>query len=161
MEVFMRFIARFLLVLLLIPVSSHAYEWPKVNFSYGVGLRYGVLSSPVPLVNVYRSFGDTSVFFEGVGSVGFIIGNIGVAHKVSKHVGVTLSRIEGGSMGPGFFGYKLGAIYNSNEFNQSGWETSLEIYSITNYYGEYAIADAVNWVSEDLLFPSISFGYQW
>jgi len=158
----MRFIARFSLVLLLLtPVLSHAYEWPKVNFSYGVGLRYGVLSSPMPLVNVYRSFGDTSVFFEGVGSVGFIIGNIGVAHKVSKHVGVTLSKIEGGSIGPAFFGYKLGTIYNSNEFNQSGWETSLAIYSITDYYDESIYPDAENWVSKDLLFPSISFGYQW
>ncbi len=155
----MRFIARFFLVfLLLTPVLSYADGWPKVNFSYGVGLRYGVFTFPLPLVNISKSFGDTSLFAEGVGSAVLISGHIGVAHKLSKHVGITLSRIEGGFIGPVFFGYKLGAIYNSNEFNERGWETSFGLYSLTL---ENLIADANQKTREELLVPSISFGYQW
>ena len=127
------------------PVSSHS--------GAGIGLRYGIASFPLPLININKRF-DKSVFFiEGVlGSI-IIIGAAGINYQLSQKSSTSLAMVQGGSIGVGFSGYKLGYTFNSNQFNQEGWEISLELYSLTNTY----TYDGLN--TKHQFIPTISLGY--
>lgn len=120
----------------LFPITASADAGIDIRIGVGVGLRYGVVSAPIPLINISKMVGNSVIYTEAVLTPFLLAGSVGYSHKLSEHTGFTLSKIYGGSIGPKFTGYKIGVTYNSHEFNKQGWETSLDYYAMTMKYSD-------------------------
>ena len=144
-------------VMLLSNANSHADSSFKFHAGVGAGLRYAGATFPFPLINMNKNIGESTIFIEGALSPAIILGSIGYAHKISNRYSFKVSAIKVGTISESFSGYRLGYVYNSNVFNGNGWETSLELYSISR---RNTTLDS-NDVKSRSLFPSVSFGYIW
>jgi hypothetical protein len=149
-----------ILIAITIFFPSMSYSQVSFNFhyAYGVGTRYAIVNGPIPLVHTNISIDNYMLFVEAVGSMFIVSLTIGCAYKLNSNSGIHLAGFKGGSIGVDAKGYKIGYIYNSNGYNKKGWETTVELLSITaseqdTYYD--------NKKSEKYIFPSISFGYHW
>lgn len=132
---------------LLFPFYSCA-EQPSLNFhiAHGVGAKYAGFSFPFPLLNINFSKNNSTIFTEIAASPVIFSINLGYEHKISHHVSAYVARVEGdikiGNIN--LSGYKFGYTYNLNAYNEQGWETSIELYSV-----------------ENKVFPAVSFGFHW
>ncbi|MDQ7074329.1 MAG: hypothetical protein Q9O24_04070 [Gammaproteobacteria bacterium] len=142
---------------LFFPVASHANSLFNYHFGYGAGLRYGLFSGFVPLLHINKNI-DESVVFAEVALSALVYGNVGYMRKVSEHSAISVSLLSGFAITTVFSGHKIGYLYNSNGFNKSGWETSIELYSVDS---QIDVADENQPKTEHNWLPSISFGYHW
>lgn len=149
-------------ILSLFPTLAQADLGIDFRIGIGMGLRYGVASAPLPLINISKTMGDSVIFTEAVLTPFLLAGSVGYSHELSQKTGFTVSKIYGGSIGPKFSGYKVGVTYNSNEFNKKGWEVALDYYAMTMKYNESSRApDQPKRKNESKSTPSLSLGYHW
>jgi len=145
-------------IAILLPSISYAQVSFNFHYAYGIGTRYAIVNGPIPLIHTNISIDNYILFIEAVGSMFLLSVTLGCAYKLNSNSGVHLAGVKGGLIGGDIKGYKIGYIYNSNGYNKKGWETTVELLSITATKND-AYYD--NKKSEKYIFPSISFGYHW
>jgi hypothetical protein len=151
----------FVLSLLIVASVQEARAESLLNLhaSVGLGFRYGGWTFPFPHLNANTQLGNGVLFVEGSASVLAFLGSVGYEYKLSDRNSAYLARTIGFTLESDFSGYKVGYSYNSNGFNQSGWVTSIEVYSFVQ---ALIAPNSNNYFEENFnIMPSISFGYQW
>jgi len=130
------------------------------NASVGLGLRYSGWTFPFPLVNLNAKLGSGVVFVEGSASIMAFIATAGYEYKLTNNSSIYLAKNTGFTINSEISGYKVGYIYNSNEFNKRGWVTSIELYRFDESIGNDGSFGGSMAGKNIKLIPSISFGYQ-
>jgi hypothetical protein len=157
----------FIFIVLTLGTNSYAESSINIHTGAGVGLRYGFATFPLPLINVNKSINDAVAFIEVVPSAMLLAASLGYAQKISHKSSIKAAVIQSASLSGYYTGYKWSYVYNSNRFNGSGWETSLELYSLKH---KSSAPDDIRPDSDGqksyeprskYLFPSVSFGYIW
>lgn len=151
----------FLVLLTIFSSFNQVRAESLINFhaSAGLGMRYSGWTFPFPSLNVNTKLGNGVLFVEGSASVLAFVGSVGYEYPLSSNGALYLAKQTGFTLGSDLSGYKIGYVYNSNGFNQSGWVTSIELYrfvkTFNNKESDYYMDKSSH------VIPSISFGYQW
>ena len=144
--------------------TSTASQKLNYEIAAGVGLRYGRITFPTPLLKVSKHFNSSNIFLETT-IIPTMMATAGYAYRVTDRDSFHLASFIGENMPEEdengqysketpFYGFKIGYRYHSDHLDKSGWETSIELHAIKK-------TGNASTIPEYDTVPTIAFGYHW